>query len=437
MARVWGKVGDRQEGPAAGGTAAPEQPSAAPWPQLDPAAMHGPLGAFVRAAAPHTEADPVGILLCALVLLGGAIGGSPYTVAGNERHTAALFAVLVGATSKGRKGTAMAAARALGARVDVDYVTGRLLGGFGSGEAMVDEVRDPAEQDEGAKDGRLCVDEPEYARVLKVAGRDGSILGVVIRHAWDGRRLEARSRAKTVVATRFHISAVCQVTSEELRARLTDTETYGGTANRFLFAAVRRGDLHPNGGNIPDPVLTEYGDLLATNVAAARRVGLFTRTAAAEAAWDRLYRRLADDDPGGLLGAVIGRDSAQCLRLTLLYALLDGARQIDTEHVEAAAAVWDYSRASAAWVFGDRLGDQVADRLLAALRQAGAAGLDRAAQHAALGSHTPATRLDVAAARLISLGLAAVRTEQTGGRPRHVLYACERRETSEERSAPR
>ena len=34
-------------------------------------------------------------------------------------------------------------------------------------------------------------------------------------------------------------------------------------------------------------------------------------------------------------------------------------------HVEAAGALWSYARASAEYVFGDRLGDQVADRLLA------------------------------------------------------------------------
>lgn len=412
--------------------------STTPWPELDPDALHGPVGAFVRAAAPHTEADPAGLLVSTLVLLGGAIGRAPHVLAGNERHGAALFAVLVGATSKGRKGTAMAAARALVVEIDRDYVTGRLLGGFGSGEAMVAELRDRTDDDAGAADHRLCVDEPEFARLLKVAGRDHSILGQMIRHAWDGRRLEARSRAHTVVATNFHVAAVCQVSAEELRARLTDTETYGGTANRFLYVAVRRGELQPGGGNIPDQVLTEYGAILQTHVAAARRVGLITRTDAAEIAWTRLYHRLAADEPVGLLDAVIGRDSAQCLRLSLLYALLDGAAQIDAKHIQAAAALWKYSRATAAHVFGDRLGDQVADRLLVALRQAGPSGLDRAAQAAALGKHVTAGQLDVAAERLTSLSLAAEpRTESTGGRPRQVLCATDtaRPQTSPELTA--
>ncbi len=423
---------------------APSPPGTAPaWPQLDPAALHGTLGRFVRAAAPHTEADQAGILVGSLVVLGGLIGNRPHVVAGNERHGTALFAVLVGGTSKGRKGSAMAVARALADTIDPAFIRTRLLGGFGSGEALVDEVRDPAGEgdDTGATDPRLCVDEPEFARLLKVVGRDGSILGQIVRHAWDGRRLEARSRARTVVASDFHVSALCQVTAEELRARLTDTETYGGTANRFLFAAVRRGELHPTGGNVPQDVLDDYGYLLREHIDTSTSLREsrgdahrpFTRTAAAETAWAQLYGQLADDEPDGLLGSIIARDAAQCLRLSLLYAVLDGAADIDVEHVRAAEALWDYSRASAAYVFGDTLGDQVADRLLAGVRAAGPAGLARDEQFTVLGRHVPAARIEVAAGRLVSHGLAVQRTEQTGGRPRQVLCVREESENGEER----
>lgn len=413
-----------------------------PWPVLPGAALHGPLGEFVRAAAPHTEGDTAGILVSSLVLLGGAIGGSPYVLAGNERHATNLFAVLVGGTAKARKGTAVAAARALLTRIDPIFTGTRLLGGFGSGETLVDEVRDPdpdKDDDPGAADKRLVIDEPEFARLLRVAARDGSTLGPNIRHAWDGRRLEARSRGHgKVVATGHHIGAICQVTAEELRSRLTDTETYGGTANRFLFAATRRSDLlHATGGNVPDALLAEYGDRLRPAVDAAHAVTRMRRTETAETAWAAVYHRLADDDPGGLLGAVIARDAPQCLRLSVLYALLDGATAIDAPHVVAAVALWDYCRESAAYTFGDKLGDEVADRLLGALRDAGTGGLSRDQQLAALGRHVPAAKLDVAVDRLTRLGLGTVTAEQTGGRPRQVLRACEESESSEKRSALR
>lgn len=86
-------------------------------------------------------------------------------------------------------------------------------------------------------------------------------------------------------------------------------------------------------------------------------------------------------------------------------------------------------------IFGDQLGDEVADRLLAAVRSAGSAGLTRDEQHAAMGRHVPAVRLRVARDLLVERGLARVATLSTGGRPAEVLIACETSEKSE-RSTP-
>ena len=114
--------------------------------------------------------------------------------------------------------------------------------------------------------------EPEFARVLTVAAREGSILGVTIRHGWDGYPLEARSRKTTVVATEHHMAVLGMVTIEELRRTLSDSDLYGGTANRFLFVLVRRSDLHADGGNVPADLLDHYGRRLGEHVRKARTV---------------------------------------------------------------------------------------------------------------------------------------------------------------------
>lgn len=51
------------------------------------------------------------------------------------------------------------------------------------------------------------------------------------------------------------------------------------------------------------------------------------------------------------------------LCLSVAYALLDGSH---TAHLEAARAVWPVLRGLAAYIFGDALGDSIADRLLRA-----------------------------------------------------------------------
>jgi hypothetical protein len=126
---------------------------------------------------------------------------------------------------------------------------------------------------------------------------------------------------------------------------------------------------------------------------------------------------------GGLLGAVTSRDQAQCLRLSVVYALLDSSRLIEPVHIDAAWAMWQYCRASAAYIFGDSLGDEVADRLLVEVRMAGEAGMDGTQQRDLFARHVGRDRLDAARQLLISRGLVVARKEETGGRPRTVLVA--------------
>ena len=65
------------------------------------------------------------------------------------------------------------------------------------------------------------------------------------------------------------------------------------------------------------------------------------------------------------------------VRLRRIYALLDAARVIRREHIEAGLAVWDYAERSAAHIFGGLTGDPLADRLFGAIRDASDAGADR------------------------------------------------------------
>ena len=63
---------------------------------------------------------------------------------------------------------------------------------------------------------------------------------------------------------------------------------------------------------------------------------------------------------------------------------------------------------SSAYIFGDTIGDEVADRLLAAVR-ATLDGLDRTAQSAMFDRHVSARRLDGARQLLINRGRIAVK----------------------------
>jgi hypothetical protein len=111
------------------------------------------------------------------------------------------------------------------------------------------------------------------------------------------------------------------------------------------------------------------------------------------------------------------------LRLSVVYAGLDGTSEIDAPHLKAAWAVWRFCEDSAAYIFESATGDEVADRLLRSLREAAPAGLDGTQQRDLFGRHVSGDRLANARQQLEDLGLAETVTEDTGGRPRIITFA--------------
>jgi hypothetical protein len=137
--------------------------------------------------------------------------------------------------------------------------------------------------------------------------------------------------------------------------------------------------------------------------------------------WQAVYSNLSAAQPG-LLGAVVARGEAQVVRLALIYALLDGAGQIDVPHLKAALAFWEYCESSAAFIFGDLLGDPVADEIARALQHA-PEGMSRTAIRDLFGRHRSADRIGAALALLTTKGRARSESRETGGRPVEIWFA--------------
>jgi hypothetical protein len=400
-------------------------------PELAPEAFHGPAGAWAIASQPHTEASPAGVLICTLVAFGNAVGRSPYADVGAKRHHANEYALLVGSTSTARKGETMAVATLPIKHADEGW-KGRLMGGFGSGESIVYELRDAKvdvdddEQqhvvDAGAMDKRLLAYEPEFAHVFSVAGRDGSTLSSLLRNGWDSERLENRTKASSLVATDAHLSILAGITPGELLQRTTETDLLNGLMNRFLLVAVARLKLLPDPAPIPYSLIAEHASRFALALSSARRPTGLYRDADAARLWNAAYGSELSVDRGGLAGAVCSRAEAHALRLSMIYALLDRSDTIRVEHVEAALAVWRYCEESAYALFGKLLGDPDADRIEDALLQAGQAGMTRSQIRDLFSRNRSGDQLDRAIAELLDLGRVAVAQEETGGRPTTRYY---------------
>lgn len=432
-------------------------PPPKPWPALDPAARRGLAGRFVTLVEPHSEADPVALLVQFLAAFGSAVGRGPYFQVEGDRHGAQLYVAIVGETAGGRKGTSWGRVRSVFELADEDWAQKRVTGGLSSGEGLLNEIRDPIERNErastgkgepiryelvqvdaGVEDKRLLVVEPELARVFGAMAREGNTLSAILRELWDGgaRPVRTLTKSSPLRASGAHVSIVGHVTREELLRHVGATEAGNGFANRFLWLRVRRSKLLPEGGELQTQDLARFGGQVRDALFQARQVAQMKRSDEAREVWRVQYRELTEGRPG-LLGSVLARGAAQVLRLSEIYSLLDGSKgTIERGHLEAALALWRYCEESAEGIFGDALGDPVADEILRALRAA-PAGLTRTEiRDDVIGRHARAAEITRALALLHERRLARVESAPTRGRPAERWFALSGsrgREQSEER----
>jgi len=406
------------------------QVSGPQWP-APPAkeAYHGIAGDFVQTVLPETESDPVALLAQFLLYFGNCAGHTSYLPVEASKHTTNINLILVGNTAGGRKGTSEAQVRRVFESTDTVWAGSRIQSGLSSGEGLIHAVRDPlatkdnAESahvvaDAGVEDKRLLIVETEFSSVLKVATRAGNLLTGIIRQAWDSGNLRLMTKNSPAAATDAHISVLGHIPKHELNRLIDETDAANGFANRFLWVCVRRSKLLPEGGYLGDDKLAPIIRGVQSALDFARRQGEVKRNDAARELWASVYPRLSSGRPG-LLGAVLSRAEAQTVRLSLLYALLDRSPVIREDHLRAALALWEYCSHSAAYIFGERLGDPTADTILAALRTK-PEGLTRTEISNLLSRNISRQELDSAIARLVQQNLTYTSADGAGGRGRPV-----------------
>jgi hypothetical protein len=404
------------------------------FPVMATEAFIGLPGEIVRLIEPHTESDPAGLLLSAHAFFGNCIGRGPHYRVESTEHGLNLFVLKIGDSAKARKGTGEDRVLSFFRHVDEEWTRHRLHTGLSSGEGVIWEVRNPITKlvkegkganatmveetaDAGIEDKRLLVIESEFAGALRVMQREGNILSRVLRDAWDRGELATMTKNSPARATGACVSIIGHITSAELRECLDRTEMANGFGNRFLFACVRRSKFLPFGGDLREADVVAMAAQIRVAVQRAREVRRVRMTSRAAEAWKAIYADLSADRPG-LLGSLTARAEAQAVRLATLYALWAGTDQIELEHLMAAVAVQDFCRDSVEYVFGDTLGDQVADTILSALRASGQNGLTRTEINNLFQRNVPANQIARALGELSRRGLASQQKgEAINGRP--------------------
>jgi len=398
------------------------------WPKpLSEPCFRGLAGRIVRKIEPHTESDSAALLFQFLTLFGNAIGRSSYFPIEADRHYLNLFTVLVGPSSKGRKGTSFRHIYNLFKSVDPDWYNGKLNSGLSSGEGLIWHVRDRVESngqiaDEGVSDKRFCAYESEFASVLRVLGRDGNTLSAVIRDAWDRGTLSTITKNNPAKATGAHVSIVAHITKAELNKYLSHTEALNGFGNRFIWVCSRRSKLLPLGSNSEILDLSQEIKDLEECVSFSKAQSKLSLDSSAIPGWKEIYGELSIEKPG-LLGTITARAEPQILRIASLYALLDLSSVVKMDHLFSAYMAWKYSEDSCVHIFGNSTGNAIADRIMDALEMTPSGLTQTQIIEDLFGKHKSAFDIKTAQDLLVNQRLVHSRTEVLGsGRPVKVWY---------------
>ncbi len=298
---------------------------------------------------------------------GNAVGRQPHVMFYGHDEPGLLYTLIVGKWARGRKGTAWNAVRKLFEQAEPDWSANRVEPGLQSSEAMIDLV-----QDSPNGDPRLLILETEFARFIAAMSAQRKFASRM-RSAYDGETLSAkRVKLAPMVSTQHMISIIGMITPGELLAL---QKMSGGLESRmlyFLSAPARKTRTDPfkvddSEINLADEVKEAINhawdsillgtDPISAALAEMRGIAPKTKFPIADDVAERWKDEIepAIEDVAEAVGEDYERYTARAqthvIRLALLYALTDGASEIDWPHVKAAMALVEFCMFSARRIF--------------------------------------------------------------------------------------
>jgi hypothetical protein len=350
--------------------------SGTPFLELSPEALPGWLGNFVTIVCRDSEAHPAAVLITVLLRFAAECEG-PYVLIGEAKQWARTFGVVVGNSSRSRKGTSSKSVMKLFSKLkDAARFS---PGPLSTGEGLIYAVRDATYvidkktgeenlADPGVTDKRLFVVEEEFQPALSSTRREGNSLSAVIRGFFDDGNAEPMTKTNRIKATKAHVVILAHITKVELKL-LNHVQIYNGFANRFLWIHAHRQKLVALPKPIPKEELEKYRQIIVSHVNAARKLGVVRLSTQAKSLWQEVYPSLSIEYPG-TVGAVTSRTETHTIRLALIYALAMGHARVTTSDLKAALALVAYSQQTAMALFSENAVDVRREKILDALRKA-------------------------------------------------------------------
>lgn len=392
-------------------------------PKINEKAFYGLAGKICNAIDPYTESDKTALLVQLLVAFGNVIGRSGHFIAESKKHYGNLFALIVGKSSKARKGSGFNQVINLFSGIREDWSMSRIQKGLSSGEGLISKVRDPMEIGppndpfSSSTDKRLLIVESEFGSVLKMFKREGNNLSQILRSCWDSEDLQTMTKNEPLIARNPHVSIIGHITMDELGLLLSENEIGNGLANRFIFAYSTRSKSLPHSSSVPEIELQLMREELEKSISFACEQTEIKFSEDAKNLWTKIYEDLNAEGPERIIDKLSSRAAPQIRRLALLLSLMNKESEISSDCLLAALEIWRYHCQTVAHIFGDSFTDGVMNRIIETLREH-PEGLSRTDLSSHLkNNHSLRDKIRV----LENQGVIEKVVEKTSGKPRTIV----------------
>jgi hypothetical protein len=313
-------------------------------------AYYGPLGEFAKRHRNQITLNLAAFYAMLLPAIGSLIGRRAVITVSRDRHYPNLFSAIVGSTGSG-KGNCWNIVEYLLEKIDPTSPA-RLRRDAASAQGLIGLVRDASTRTEGKRtiedpgvtDKRCLLLFEEMDTLFVAMSRTGSTLAPVWNMAYDGKTLENNTRLLRERATNPHISAVCHITEESFQQAVQQVSKglgcSNGFYNRFITAHAVGERRLSRGGEMPDvdDLVERIRDVLAAlGPDNANEAVPITWHPSTHKAWDGFDDALASAHPflSGL-GGLAARLRPNTMRVAMIFAIMDGDREIMPCHLKAA-----------------------------------------------------------------------------------------------------
>ncbi len=343
------------------------QPNIILEPQISEDGFYGLAGNLINEISKHSEASKAALLFQFLIEVGNIFGDKFYKSIGGSNVYTNDFCLIIGDTSKARKGTGLKAINFFIKKVWKDSFVKRIFNGLSTGEGIIWSLRDPIYENFENKQGEIktkLIDpgnpfksaifiEQEFSKLLKVGNRDTNNVTEVLRAAWDLEILQSLSKTQPAKASNTFISLIGHITSDEFLKCISQVDRFNGFLNRFLFCHSYRDKIISNPINFETLAsqLSCMTDLYCLKAFIDNSVTTeITLSPEAQDWWDKFYNEYGTS-PDGLYPEIKARTENHIIKIAMIYALLDKSYVIEVDHLKASKAVVDYSNDTIDFIF--------------------------------------------------------------------------------------